>query len=75
MIYILFKFFVDFPFSSVFPPSRLVFPAVVTLVIATLTFPPGFGQFMAGEVRVQTLSLYLRVVLTARANKKTAVSS
>ncbi|KAF0024189.1 hypothetical protein F2P81_022991 [Scophthalmus maximus] len=51
---------------------RLVFPAVVTLVIATLTFPPGFGQFMAGEVRVQTLSLYLRVVLTARANKKTA---
>ncbi|KAL7381227.1 hypothetical protein ABVT39_002423 [Epinephelus coioides] len=29
---------------------RLVFPAVVTLVIATLTFPPGFGQFMAGEL-------------------------
>ncbi|XP_034070982.1 chloride channel protein 1a isoform X2 [Gymnodraco acuticeps] len=28
---------------------RLIFPAVVTLVIATLTFPPGFGQFMAGE--------------------------
>ncbi|XP_053717936.1 chloride channel protein-like isoform X1 [Synchiropus splendidus] len=29
---------------------RLLFPAVVTLVIATLTFPPGFGQFMAGEL-------------------------
>ncbi|KAI4817929.1 hypothetical protein KUCAC02_011301 [Chaenocephalus aceratus] len=29
---------------------RLIFPAVVTLVIATLTFPPGFGQFMAGEI-------------------------
>ncbi|KAM6899715.1 chloride channel protein-like [Xenentodon cancila] len=29
---------------------RLVFPAVVTLLIATLTFPPGFGQFMAGEL-------------------------
>uniref|UniRef100_A0A087XSL8 Chloride channel, voltage-sensitive 1a n=1 Tax=Poecilia formosa TaxID=48698 RepID=A0A087XSL8_POEFO len=28
---------------------RLIFPATVTLVIATLTFPPGFGQFMAGE--------------------------
>ncbi|XP_075968943.1 chloride channel protein 1-like isoform X3 [Anarhichas minor] len=28
---------------------RLIFPAVVTLVISTLTFPPGFGQFMAGE--------------------------
>ncbi|XP_042632372.1 chloride channel protein 1-like isoform X2 [Cyprinus carpio] len=29
---------------------RLIFPAVVTLVITTLTFPPGFGQFMAGEL-------------------------
>ncbi|XP_061597623.1 chloride channel protein 1-like [Cololabis saira] len=29
---------------------RLVFPAVVTLLISTLTFPPGFGQFMAGEL-------------------------
>ncbi|TRY96199.1 hypothetical protein DNTS_009400 [Danionella cerebrum] len=29
---------------------RLVFPAVVTLVVTTLTFPPGFGQFMAGEL-------------------------
>uniref|UniRef100_A0A3Q2Q6R8 Chloride channel, voltage-sensitive 1a n=1 Tax=Fundulus heteroclitus TaxID=8078 RepID=A0A3Q2Q6R8_FUNHE len=29
---------------------RLIFPAIVTLVIATLTFPPGFGQFMAGEL-------------------------
>uniref|UniRef100_A0A673IMT9 Chloride channel, voltage-sensitive 1a n=1 Tax=Sinocyclocheilus rhinocerous TaxID=307959 RepID=A0A673IMT9_9TELE len=28
---------------------RLIFPAVVTLVVTTLTFPPGFGQFMAGE--------------------------
>ncbi|XP_062385324.1 chloride channel protein 1a isoform X2 [Sardina pilchardus] len=29
---------------------RLIFPGVVTLVITTLTFPPGFGQFMAGEL-------------------------
>uniref|UniRef100_A0A8C2JH32 Chloride channel, voltage-sensitive 1a n=1 Tax=Cyprinus carpio TaxID=7962 RepID=A0A8C2JH32_CYPCA len=29
---------------------RLIFPAVVTLVVTTLTFPPGFGQFMAGEL-------------------------
>uniref|UniRef100_A0A8C9SY71 Chloride voltage-gated channel 1 n=1 Tax=Scleropages formosus TaxID=113540 RepID=A0A8C9SY71_SCLFO len=36
---------------------RLIYPAVVTLVIATLTFPPGFGQFMAGEVRGQASSL------------------
>uniref|UniRef100_A0A3P8YLM1 Chloride channel protein n=1 Tax=Esox lucius TaxID=8010 RepID=A0A3P8YLM1_ESOLU len=32
---------------------RLIYPGAVTLVIATLTFPPGFGQFMAGEVRKQ----------------------
>ena len=31
-------------------PSRLIYPGAVTLIIATLTFPPGFGQFMAGEV-------------------------
>uniref|UniRef100_A0A3Q2EIA8 Chloride channel, voltage-sensitive 1a n=2 Tax=Cyprinodon variegatus TaxID=28743 RepID=A0A3Q2EIA8_CYPVA len=29
---------------------RLIFPGTVTLLIATLTFPPGFGQFMAGEL-------------------------
>ncbi|KAJ7324713.1 hypothetical protein JRQ81_017733 [Phrynocephalus forsythii] len=31
-------------------PRRLLFPALVTLLIATLTFPPGFGQFMAGQL-------------------------
>ncbi|XP_061493432.1 chloride channel protein 2 isoform X2 [Rhineura floridana] len=30
--------------------KRLLFPALVTLFIATLTFPPGFGQFMAGQL-------------------------
>ncbi|KAL2301267.1 hypothetical protein Nmel_011834 [Mimus melanotis] len=29
--------------------KRLLFPALVTLIISTLTFPPGFGQFMAGQ--------------------------
>ncbi|KAF7642348.1 hypothetical protein LDENG_00259640, partial [Lucifuga dentata] len=38
---------------------RLIFPAVVTLVIATLTFPPGFGQFMAGEVRVHFIIMFI----------------
>nr|XP_034996492.1 chloride channel protein 1 isoform X5 [Zootoca vivipara] len=28
---------------------RLIYPGVITFVIASLTFPPGFGQFMAGE--------------------------
>lgn len=32
------------------PARRLLFPALVTLLISTLTFPPGFGQFMAGQV-------------------------
>ncbi|NWH78588.1 CLCN1 protein, partial [Piaya cayana] len=29
---------------------RLVYPGVITFLIATVTFPPGFGQFMAGEL-------------------------
>lgn len=28
-----------------------MYPALVTLLVSTLTFPPGFGQFMAGQVR------------------------
>ncbi|CDQ93222.1 unnamed protein product [Oncorhynchus mykiss] len=30
--------------------KRLLYPALVTLLVSTLTFPPGFGQFMAGKV-------------------------
>ncbi|NXC50443.1 CLCN2 protein, partial [Penelope pileata] len=30
--------------------KRLLFPALVTLLVSTLTFPPGFGQFMAGQL-------------------------
>ncbi|XP_038243761.1 chloride channel protein 1 [Dermochelys coriacea] len=29
---------------------HLVYPGVITFLIATVTFPPGFGQFMAGEL-------------------------
>ncbi|KYO46496.1 chloride channel protein 1 isoform B [Alligator mississippiensis] len=29
---------------------RLLYPGVITFLIATVTFPPGFGQFMAGEL-------------------------
>ncbi|KAM9723965.1 chloride channel protein 1 isoform 1-T1 [Menidia menidia] len=29
---------------------RLIYPGAVTLIIATFTFPPGFGQFMAAEL-------------------------
>ncbi|XP_048850499.1 chloride channel protein 1-like [Brienomyrus brachyistius] len=28
----------------------LVYPGVVTFLIASITFPPGFGQFLAGEL-------------------------
>uniref|UniRef100_A0A8C5AQJ4 Chloride voltage-gated channel 2 n=1 Tax=Gadus morhua TaxID=8049 RepID=A0A8C5AQJ4_GADMO len=30
--------------------ERLLYPALVTLLVSTLTFPPGFGQFMAGKL-------------------------
>ncbi|TRY86480.1 hypothetical protein DNTS_001102 [Danionella cerebrum] len=30
--------------------DRLIYPGAVTLIIASFTFPPGFGQFMAGEL-------------------------
>uniref|UniRef100_A0A3B5QJ02 Chloride channel protein 2 n=1 Tax=Xiphophorus maculatus TaxID=8083 RepID=A0A3B5QJ02_XIPMA len=30
--------------------NRLLYPALVTLLVSTLTFPPGFGQFMAGKL-------------------------
>uniref|UniRef100_A0A4W5L0U7 Chloride voltage-gated channel 2 n=1 Tax=Hucho hucho TaxID=62062 RepID=A0A4W5L0U7_9TELE len=30
--------------------KRLLYPALVTLLVSTLTFPPGFGQFMAAKV-------------------------
>ncbi|XP_077579983.1 chloride channel protein 2a [Stigmatopora nigra] len=30
--------------------KRLAYPAMVTLLVSTLTFPPGFGQFMAGQL-------------------------
>jgi chloride channel 2 len=31
--------------------SRFIYPGLVTLVISSLTFPLGLGQFFAGEVR------------------------
>ncbi|KAJ8367845.1 hypothetical protein SKAU_G00078730 [Synaphobranchus kaupii] len=30
--------------------KRLLYPALVTLLVSTMTFPPGFGQFMAGKL-------------------------
>ncbi|XP_066118600.1 chloride channel protein 1 isoform X3 [Saccopteryx bilineata] len=35
--------------SQFLAKHRLLYPAIVTLVIASFTFPPGIGQFMAGE--------------------------
>jgi chloride channel 2 len=31
-------------------PSIFIFPAIVVVVFSTLTFRPGLGQFMAGEL-------------------------
>ncbi|NXX94945.1 CLCN1 protein, partial [Centropus bengalensis] len=36
--------------SEFLTKHRLVYPGVITFLIATVTFPPGFGQFMAGEL-------------------------
>ncbi|XP_058486452.1 chloride channel protein 2a isoform X5 [Solea solea] len=33
--------------------KRLMYPALVTLLVSTLTFPPGLGQFMAGQLTQQ----------------------
>uniref|UniRef100_A0A4W6BSI3 Chloride channel 2c n=1 Tax=Lates calcarifer TaxID=8187 RepID=A0A4W6BSI3_LATCA len=49
------RFRLDFPFDLQELPAfavigRLLYPALVTLLVSTLTFPPGFGQFMAGKL-------------------------
>nr|XP_020492510.1 chloride channel protein 2 [Labrus bergylta] len=55
------RFRLDFPFDLQELPAfavigillmkkRLLYPALVTLLVSTLTFPPGFGQFMAGRL-------------------------
>lgn len=31
-------------------PSRFLYPGIVSLIVATLSFPLGFGQFIAGEL-------------------------
>ncbi|XP_031761520.1 chloride channel protein 1 [Xenopus tropicalis] len=36
--------------SSFLSRYRFIYPAAVTFCIATLTFPPGFGQYMAGAL-------------------------
>lgn len=32
--------------------SRFIYPGLVALIISSLTFPPGLGQFFSGEVSV-----------------------
>ncbi|XP_077004536.1 chloride channel protein 1 isoform X1 [Tamandua tetradactyla] len=36
--------------SQFLAKHRLLYPGIVTFVIASCTFPPGIGQFMAGEL-------------------------
>lgn len=36
----------------VFFYSRFMYPAIITIVISSLTFPLGLGQFMAAEVSI-----------------------
>ena len=30
--------------------SRFIYPGIIAIVISSCTFPPGLGQFFAGEV-------------------------
>lgn len=32
-------------------PSKPVYTALVTLILASITYPPGMGRFMASRVR------------------------
>uniref|UniRef100_A0A8D3BM36 Chloride channel protein 2 n=1 Tax=Scophthalmus maximus TaxID=52904 RepID=A0A8D3BM36_SCOMX len=41
--------------------KRLLYPALVTLLVSTLTFPPGFGQFMAGKFWMSALATTIPV--------------
>ncbi|KAM9698182.1 chloride channel protein 1 isoform 2-T2 [Dama dama] len=36
--------------SQFLAKHRLLYPGIITFVIASFTFPPGIGQFMAGEL-------------------------
>lgn len=47
-------------FVSFDPTSRFIYPAVVSLFIATLYFPPGLGQFLVSTLttRQQIMSLF-----------------
>ncbi|XP_049630291.1 chloride channel protein 1 [Suncus etruscus] len=36
--------------SKFLAKHRLLYPGIITFVIASFTFPPGMGQFMAGEL-------------------------
>jgi len=57
-----FFFFIFFFFLLLLfdPPSRFIYPAVVSLFIATLYFPPGLGQFLVSTLttRQQIMSLF-----------------
>lgn len=38
----------EFVFSA--SDSRFLYPGMIAILISTLTFPPGLGQFFAGQV-------------------------
>ena len=37
-------------FSFLLLDSRFLYPGMIAILISTLTFPPGLGQFFAGQV-------------------------
>lgn len=56
--------------------NRFVYPAVVMLIIATITFPKGFGQFMAGELTSKQAidELFMNITWSEAKNSKDQAS-
>ncbi|ENN73256.1 hypothetical protein YQE_10152, partial [Dendroctonus ponderosae] len=44
------KFITDFPYDPLELISRFVYPFFVILIISTVTWPPGIGQFIASDL-------------------------
>nr|XP_006812245.1 PREDICTED: chloride channel protein 2-like [Saccoglossus kowalevskii] len=41
--------------------NRFIYPAIVTIILSTLTFPLGFGQFMAGEFWMTVVAITMPI--------------
>ncbi|XP_075258339.1 chloride channel protein ClC-Kb-like [Convolutriloba macropyga] len=56
--------------------NRFIYPTIVVLIIASLTFPPGFGQYMAADLtsKEQINSLFSNFAWTAPNGRDTLLT-